>query len=695
MAKTILRLFTLLLVFCMGSILFGQTTTIYTEYFTPPSTPNTLPTNWLITHAGTSDDWTLFWLDETPPGLDNDKWCMGFINTKTEPANAWAILQGIYLTAGYDYHVEFYQKNMNPTNHKIRVTVGNEQSIVAQTTQLLDLSASNTVYTNRSSSFFTPSVSGTYFFALNCYSDPSTSYMLVDLLTVYQTIAAVPNPINFLATPIRHNQIDLSWTKFSSSDNVLVACNTEDAFGTPVDETTYNVGTTIPSGGGEVIYNGSGSAFSHTSLTANTHYYYKAWSVSSSNEYSTGKTADAVTFRTPVTLETDNDFTQGFDEITFPPGDWSTTGDWVNVPGKYEGPADWHRYIEGYGTLGYLQLGVYCYPASGAGMAGFGFGTALWPVNAKGILVTPPLNIPAEGFKVEFKMYLDHYLDNPEKLSVYYNTTNNTTGAIRLGDPIYRYNAQYPQVPDGWYTYTFSLPTGSAGEYRYLIFEAQSAYGNKIYIDDVRIFYDEPLPVELSAFFVNLSISNLPLLTWITQTETNMAGFRLYRGLSNDLSQAELLSAFIAGSNTTQQQSYVYHDTEPYYNATYYYWLESADLDGSSEFFGPVSIALDFTYVNPPTIPLVTELSSVYPNPFNPETTISYTVAKRSEVQLSIYNVKGQLVRRLVQDFRNPGHYRVNWNGRDEQSRLCGSGSYQIVMRVGTDVFTRKALLLK
>ncbi|HNT52921.1 MAG TPA: FlgD immunoglobulin-like domain containing protein [Candidatus Syntrophosphaera sp.] len=156
-----------------------------------------------------------------------------------------------------------------------------------------------------------------------------------------------------------------------------------------------------------------------------------------------------------------------------------------------------------------------------------------------------------------------------------------------------------------------------------------------------------------------------------------------------------MLSAFIAGSNTTQQQSYVYHDTEPYYNATYYYWLESADLDGSSEFFGPVSIALDFTYVNPPTIPLVTELSSVYPNPFNPETTISYTVAKRSEVQLSIYNVKGQLVRRLVQDFRNPGHYRVNWNGRDEQSRLCSSGSYQIVMRVGTDVFTRKALLLK
>ncbi len=324
-----------------------------------------------------------------------------------------------------------------------------------------------------------------------------------------------------------------------------------------------------------------------------------------------------------------------------------------------------------------------------------GYKSYTYGSGVKGILVTPPLNLPSEGFQLEFWMYRDNILSNPDRLNVYYNTADDLDGAFRMGQ-IYRYTGSDPEVSTpGWYQYSFNLPSGSAGDFRYIIFEGVSGYGNNIFVDDVTLSYEEPLPVELSAFFVNLSISNLPLLTWITQTETNMAGFRLYRGLNNDLGQAELLSAFIAGSNTTQQQSYVYHDTEPYYNATYYYWLESADLDGSSEFFGPVSIALDFTYVNPPTIPLVTELSSVYPNPFNPETTISYTVAKRSEVQLSIYNVKGQLVRRLVQDFRNPGHYRVNWNGRDEQSRLCSSGSYQIVMRVGTDVFTRKALLLK
>jgi len=104
----------------------------------------------------------------------------------------------------------------------------------------------------------------------------------------------VANPATFSAAAASTSQIDLAWQKNISNNNVLLAYNTSSAFGIPQAGTTYTAGNTI-SGGGTILYAGSGTNFSHTSLPANTTYYYKLWSVDGTVNYSNGVTANATT----------------------------------------------------------------------------------------------------------------------------------------------------------------------------------------------------------------------------------------------------------------------------------------------------------------------------------------------------------------------------------------------------------------
>ncbi|MDZ4122541.1 MAG: choice-of-anchor J domain-containing protein, partial [Candidatus Cloacimonadaceae bacterium] len=96
------------------------------------------------------------------------------------------------------------------------------------------------------------------------------------------------------------------------------------------------------------------------------------------------------------------------------------------------------------------------------------------------------------------------------------------------------------------------------------------------------------------------------------------------------------------------------------------------------------------------TIPaVITELKGNFPNPFNPETTIRYSVADNSPVTLEIYNVKGQLVKTLVNEIKASGNHSVVWNGKDNRGTNVGSGVYFYKMRAGKFSSTRKMILMK
>ena len=87
-----------------------------------------------------------------------------------------------------------------------------------------------------------------------------------------------------------------------------------------------------------------------------------------------------------------------------------------------------------------------------------------------------------------------------------------------------------------------------------------------------------------------------------------------------------------------------------------------------------------------------------YPNPFNPDTEIRYEVpeyAGRTQVIITIYDVRGRLVKKLEDRERSAGEYRVRWNGLNESGESVSSGVYFYVLRTGQVTLSRKLVLLR
>lgn len=132
-------------------------------------------------------------------------------------------------------------------------------------------------------------------------SGSGTEYNYVENSSWQVTVnyETAPDPPTNLTTTAYLYQIKLNWTKNTAENNVMIAYNTSNTFGTPTNNTIYTTGSSI-SGGGTVIYNGSSTSYYHSELNQNTQYYYKTWSVSGNNVYSSGITANAKTNSVPI-----------------------------------------------------------------------------------------------------------------------------------------------------------------------------------------------------------------------------------------------------------------------------------------------------------------------------------------------------------------------------------------------------------
>ncbi|MFW5627772.1 MAG: C10 family peptidase [Candidatus Cloacimonadaceae bacterium] len=91
----------------------------------------------------------------------------------------------------------------------------------------------------------------------------------------------------------------------------------------------------------------------------------------------------------------------------------------------------------------------------------------------------------------------------------------------------------------------------------------------------------------------------------------------------------------------------------------------------------------------------ITQLNGNYPNPFNPETNISFTLKEADLVSLDIYNLKGQLVKSLVKGEMPSGEHTIVWNGRDNSDREVASGVYFLRMNAGKYSSSRKMIMMK
>ena len=88
-------------------------------------------------------------------------------------------------------------------------------------------------------------------------------------------------------------------------------------------------------------------------------------------------------------------------------------------------------------------------------------------------------------------------------------------------------------------------------------------------------------------------------------------------------------------------------------------------------------------------------LEQNHPNPFNPATTIQYTLSEATQVRLTIYNVLGQSVRELVNNGQGAGVYRVTWDGRNNLGKAVTSGVYLYRLEAGANRSVRKMILAK
>jgi hypothetical protein len=119
---------------------------------------------------------------------------------------------------------------------------------------------------------------------------------------------------------------------------------------------------------------------------------------------------------------------------------------------------------------------------------------------------------------------------------------------------------------------------------------------------------------------------------------------------------------------------------------------EPVDVPGAIVKVAPAAAA---PIVPSPASAKVTELSSVHPNPFNPQTTVSYSLAADARVRVAIYDVRGAMVRLLVDDSQSAGSHHAVWDGVDDSGRPMGSGIYFVRMTAGSVQETRKIVMLK
>ncbi|MFQ5570350.1 MAG: T9SS type A sorting domain-containing protein [Rhodothermales bacterium] len=144
-----------------------------------------------------------------------------------------------------------------------------------------------------------------------------------------------------------------------------------------------------------------------------------------------------------------------------------------------------------------------------------------------------------------------------------------------------------------------------------------------------------PLPVELVSFDAVADRTDI-LLNWETASETNNAGFEVQMAVADTVFEA---LTFVEGAGTTldpQMYSYRVADMEP---GAHVFRLKQIDFDGTFEYSPLVEIIIE--------LPEVYALSAAYPNPFNPQTQFTLSVAREQAVRVEVYDVMGRRIATL------------------------------------------------
>jgi hypothetical protein len=134
---------------------------------------------------------------------------------------------------------------------------------------------------------------------------------------------------------------------------------------------------------------------------------------------------------------------------------------------------------------------------------------------------------------------------------------------------------------------------------------------------------------------------------------------------------------------------------------TGYFWSSATfgttTLTSSSDYGSDIFVTKlgEVNSISLPDIISFSGIHSIYPNPFNPLTTIDYEISMPADVKIEVYNNRGQLVRNFILGYKEQGSYKLTWEGEDNNGCLCSTGIYYIRMQAGKEIYIKKAVLLK
>lgn len=198
-----------------------------------------------------------------------------------------------------------------------------------------------------------------------------------------------------------------------------------------------------------------------------------------------------------------------------------------------------------------------------------------------------------------------------------------------------------------------------------------------------------PLPVQLTSFTATVQPDNSVRLDWVTISELNNYGFEVQKSQQRSSGFATIPNSFVPGHGTTldpQFYSFVDRTAMP---GDWFYRLKQIDLDGTLHYSDPIAVSV-VSSVPEDAAPRQFILSQNYPNPFNPETHITYSLPAPGVVQLEVFDLLGQRVASLVNEFQAAGTYTCRFDGS-----FLPSGAYVYRLRAHARSLARTMLLIR
>ncbi|MDH4038586.1 MAG: T9SS type A sorting domain-containing protein [Candidatus Krumholzibacteria bacterium] len=207
-------------------------------------------------------------------------------------------------------------------------------------------------------------------------------------------------------------------------------------------------------------------------------------------------------------------------------------------------------------------------------------------------------------------------------------------------------------------------------------------------------YYDSPVdsgyskdnlaPPTPTSFAVSYNTGSGNRLVWDAVAANDWAGFRVYRGSTPGFTPSPVTLVQTTTQTTWDDPSYDGGDVQ--------YRVTSFDIAGNES--EPTSSTTVTVVGNTPQ-PLKLELGPNVPNPFNPSTTIPFTIPSAGRVTITIYNVSGARVRTLVNAEYQPGTHSAVWDGRNDAGATVGSGVYLARLAHAGAVQSRKMVVTK